>query len=65
MLIISFNIYIFISSSLDFHNWSCFLPTVPMIYLVVAKKTDDYVVHFFTSLALPLVQMDLRIYPFP
>jgi hypothetical protein len=22
-------------------------------------------VHFFTSLALPLVQMDLRIYPFP
>jgi hypothetical protein len=65
MSITSSNIYIFFYSSLDFLSWSCFLPTVPMIYLVVSKKIDDYVVHFFTSLALPLVPMDLRIYPFP
>jgi hypothetical protein len=37
---------IFFSSSLDLLKWSGFLPTVPMTYLVVAKKMD--VILYFT-----------------
>jgi hypothetical protein len=37
---------IFFSNSLDLLTWSGFLPTVPMTYLVVAKKMD--VILYFT-----------------